>query len=121
MVIMEFITWWYTRGYAKLIQTLSRRLQRIAQTFSVPLLIRTLFAPWRRIITYGGTSFIDGLKAMLDNFISRVVGAGVRIIVIGVAGVSMLAVTLIGLILMVLWPLAPILAVGLIVRGVLPW
>jgi hypothetical protein len=121
MVIIEFFTWWYTAGYKKLLTSIGNRLRRIGMAFSVPQLLLTLFSPWRRIISYGGGSISDRLKAVLDNLISRIVGAVVRIIVILVAGVSMVAVSVGGALALILWPLAPVIAVILVLRGLLPW
>ncbi len=121
MVVVELLQWWYTRGYRHVIRSLGARLRGISLAFSIPLLIRTLFAPWRRVITYGGHSFIDGLKAVLDNTVSRLVGFTMRFLVLLTAGLLVLLVGALGLIAIILWPLLPLLAVGLIVRGLLPW
>jgi hypothetical protein len=97
MVIADILIWWYGAGWKHLVQRWTEAVRRIGLQFSVPLLARTLFAPWRRIISYGNESFIDGLKAALDNGVSPVVG----------------------LIATLLWPLLPLLAIGFIVRGFL--
>lgn len=121
MFFVELLQWWYGRGYKHLIASLKRRIGLIATSFSVALLLRTLFAPWRRIITYGGDSLQDRLKAVLDNLVSRLVGGAIRTIVLVSAGLIMVLISFGGAILAIVWPLLPPLAVVLVIRGFLPW
>jgi hypothetical protein len=121
MLAVEFVRWWYGAGWLRMVRAVRDRIRRIALSFSVPLLLRTLFAPWRRIISYGGDSIADKAKAALDNVVSRAVGFCVRLIVIVVAGISIVFTAVGGGLLIVVWPLAPVLGLILIVRGVMPW
>jgi hypothetical protein len=89
--------------------------------FSVPLLLRTLFAPWRRIISYGDSSFAEGLQALLDNTISRFVGFGVRLVVLVAAAILITLSVLLSALVIIFWPFLPITAIGLLIRGFLPW
>lgn len=121
MFVMEFVRWWYGPGWVHLIRSSGERLRGVALSFSLPILIRTLFDPWRRIITYGSRSFQESLRALLDNTISRLVGFAVRVIVM-IAAVFLMALTgLISLVAIIGWPLLPIVGIGLIIRGFLPW
>jgi hypothetical protein len=117
MFITDMIIWWYGAGWKHLVQRLFGAVGRIGLQFSVPVLAKTLFAPWRRIISYGNESFVDGLKAGLDNAVSRLVGFGVRTIVILTAGILMALVSVVGLIATLLWPLLPVIAVYLMISG----
>ena len=121
MLVGEYIHWWYGPGYLWLLRGIGGRLHRLALSFSVPILIRTLFAPWKRIISYGGTGLQAQLRAAVDNAVSRLVGFMVRVVVLVVAALLMAVTALIGLILLILWPLAPGIALFLIVRGFLRW
>ncbi len=87
--------------------------------FSVRILLRTLFAPWKRIVTSPGASFDAHLRAFLDNLVSRFVGFFVRFFVLFAAGISLIFLCFIGVLELVVWPLLPLLAIGLIVKGVL--
>jgi hypothetical protein len=121
MLALEFITWWYGPGYRRLMRAVAGRIHGLAMVFSLPLLIMTLGAPWRRIISYGGGSLGERARAVLDNLISRCVGLVVRCLVIIVAIIAIAVVALGGGLLVVLWPLSPLVAIGLVVRGLLPW
>ena len=95
-----------------------QRLIRVSHLFSLPILLRTLWAPWRRIISYPGAGLDAKLRAIGDNLVSRVIGFSVRVLVLLTACI-MLALTLCFQFLIVLiWPLVPLLVVTLFVKGI---
>ncbi len=120
MVFIEFFRWWYAEGWITLVKKLAARLRNIWYVFSVPTLLRTLFAPWRRIVTYPAKGFGPMMRAMVDNLISRLIGFIVRVMVILAATVGFILTVVLGVIFVVLWPVAPLLIIGLIIRGVMP-
>lgn len=87
--------------------------------FSVSILLRTLFSPWRRIITFPGASLQDHLRAFGDNLISRFVGFIVRVSVLIAAGVTLALLVLLCFVEIVIWPLVPLGALALIVKGII--
>ena len=114
----ELIVWWYGQGWLLLIHNVQRRLVRTSHLFSVPILVRTLFAPWRRIMTYPGASIGEHARALADNLVSRAVGLVVRLLVLVAAGVMLLGVCLAGIIEIIAWPLVPLAVVGAVVKGI---
>ncbi|HET8709396.1 MAG TPA: hypothetical protein VFL85_03890 [Candidatus Saccharimonadales bacterium] len=96
-----------------------RKLTDIGELFSVDILLRTLFAPWRRIITYPGSSLDAHIRAFIDNLVSRCVGFGVRMTVLFCAMVMSLLVGIFGMVGCLLWPLLPPLFVAMIVWSVI--
>ncbi len=119
MLIVEFFTWWYGRGFIELFRRFSGLMSSVWQRFSVSILLKTLFAPWRRITTEGGRSMQEQSRALLDNLISRLVGFTIRFFVIIAALVSMVLLSVIGVILIIGWPLAPPLVVLSVIGVVL--
>ncbi len=109
MVIMYLLGWWYGRGWTWVLSGTMRRLNAINQTFSVPILLKTLFYPWKQIQTAG--SFGNFFQSALDNFVSRWIGATIRIGMLIIAGLSTFALMLTGLIIFILWPLLPLLII----------
>ena len=93
------------------------RLTGVAEIFSVGQLLRTLFAPWRRIITYPGASLADKWHAWGDNMVSRVIGFVVRIFVIFAALVTIAAIAVLTAIEIVVWPLLPLAIPGCLIAG----
>ena len=118
MLALEFFTWWYSRGWQQLVKNMERRITLTSSMFSVPILLRTLFAPWKRIITYPGASIEAKIRAFSDNMVSRFVGFTVRIFVLFTAAIMLLIVSVVALVEIVAWPLLPIIALVLLVKGI---
>lgn len=108
MLAVGFFSWWYSAGWMLLAKSVQKRLQKTLAMFSVPSLMRTLFAPWKRIVTNPGAGLNAHLSAIGDNMVSRAIGFTVRIFVLLGALVSMLLVAIIGVIQIVAWPLVPL-------------
>lgn len=96
-----------------------RRVSTLDEAFSVGILLRTLFLPWRRIISYPGAGLDAKLRAILDNLISRCVGFVVRSFVLLAVAILAIFATAIGLIQIVVWPLIPLTAIAAIVKGLM--
>lgn len=118
MLAYAFLSWWYGRGWAHAASSFVPRLQTVADAFSVPQLLKTLFAPWRRIITYPGGSIDDKAKAFADNLVSRAIGFVVRIIVILAAMMCLVLTAIVCLVEIITWPLLPIAVIGLPILGI---
>lgn len=118
MLALDFFAWWYGRGWLGLMRSTQKRLLKTSRMFSAPILLRTMFAPWRRIITYPGASFDAHVRAFMDNLVSRAVGFTVRLFVLLAAGGSLLAVSVVVTVELLAWPLVPLAVVVCIVKGV---
>lgn len=119
MVIMSYLRWWYGAGWRDAARRIPARIHSIYLSFSVPILLGTMFAPWRRIITPGGGSLGQRGRALVDNLVSRVVGFIVRLLALISAGLLIALIGIGGVLLVVLWPLLPIFGVVMIVWGLL--
>lgn len=125
MFIVGLFSWWYGAGWRQRGALLRERLVAMDDYFSIDLLLRTLFNPFRQI-SAGGVRGPLGVQihAFFDRLISRCIGAMIRsfIIVIGVIGLVVYAV--IGGVLLVAWlfvPLLPLVGMALWFIGWLPW
>ena len=125
MVIWGIVAWWYTDGWRQCWLRFKERLEATLDFFSIDLLLKTLFAPFRQISAGGVTGPLDmQLRAFFDRLISRCIGMVVRLIMIGVGGVTILLSTIIGGLLLLLWafiPLLPLIGIILYMTGWLPW
>lgn len=98
------------------------RLDGTMDYFSIDLLLKTLFAPFRQI----SAGRVDGpigvqMRALVDKLFSRVIGAIVRLMILIVGGITILLQAVFGIVLLVLWgilPFAPIIGVVLSISGV---
>lgn len=115
---MQLLSWWYGPGWKQAATGVRKHLTGVSHLFSVPILIRTLWSPWRRIVSYPGASIDQKLRALGDNLVSRMIGFTVRFLVLITAGISLLLTSLVGALYIIIWPLVPIMAVMSLVVGV---
>ena len=123
MLIFGFLQWWYLHGWSIFMHGLLDKLRNLADFFSLGLLLRTLFYPFRQISAYSNdnASLQMQIQAFFDKLLSRVIGAIVRI---GILIFGIIAITIeaaLGVALAILWPfvpLAPVAAIILTVSGV---
>ncbi len=119
MLLIEFFSWWYSAGYARLATTLQTRLRAIWNIFSIPILLRTLFAPWKKIETEAGKGIQNFFQAMVDNLVSRAVGFTIRLFTV-IAGMVCLIIGLtVSVLVLIAWPFLPFSVPVLIVWGLL--
>jgi hypothetical protein len=118
MLFLEFFKWWYGAGWAQAAKGAVGLVKKVELSFSVSVLIRTLFAPWKMIITPPGRSFDDKMRAFLDNLVSRTVGFFVRIFSLIAALVLISGAAVMGLMIAFFWPLIPVIIVISAYKGV---
>lgn len=118
MLIVAFFKWWYADGWKLQAQKVINAVKSVGQTFSVSLLLRTLFAPWRRIQTAPGKGIDAFVQAAVDNAVGRFIGFLVRFMVLIAAGVAGVFILIIGGATVLLWPVLPFAPIALFVMGV---
>ena len=110
MILAEVFAWWYTTGWTRLIHAAGGRIAATLEFFSVSLLIKTLFDPFRQIDAGSVRGSLQAeMKAFGNRLFSRVVGFFVRTTTIFAGLITAAFVLLFGLIQLVLWPLLPLL------------
>ncbi|MFH0864513.1 MAG: ATP-dependent Clp protease ATP-binding subunit [Candidatus Gottesmanbacteria bacterium] len=83
--MIGFLVWHYTSGLNQLLIIYNNLLYFLLHFFSIPYLIRTLLAPWKReVFTYQGPGFhIEKyLEVIVINLISRIIGMIIRTLTI---------------------------------------
>jgi len=120
----NFLFWYYSQGIQELLEIWKNFLFFAWRYFSITELLRTLFSPWRRDVSaqsWRGLHPIKTLELLLENLISRFIGAIVRIVIICLGTVICLCVLAAGIVINFLWISAPIAAVILFIyvsRGI---
>jgi len=104
---------------------LREKLMSTLDYFSIDLLLRTFFSPFRQISAgrVRGPLGVQ-MRAFFDRLISRVIGAMIRftMIIFGIFAIVMY--TVVGGAMVAVWgviPLLPVLGVVLFVSGWVPW
>jgi hypothetical protein len=124
MIIVWALSWWYGSGWK---QCLLRARDRMASTFdyfSIGLLAKTLFSPYKQISADKIRGPINvQLRAFFDRLVSRVIGAIVRTILI-VTGLLWIGVqAAVSLVVVIAWaavPFAPLVGFILLLSGWVP-
>jgi hypothetical protein len=117
MLVLSFLSWWYGRGWKEVLTGFRPRMRSVLDNFSVSQLARTLFQPWRRIVTYPGSSLAEKFRAWGDNAVSRAVGFTVRSGVIIIAFFVLIAVAVLTVVEIIVWPLLPLAVPSFLIAG----
>ena len=119
MLFVSLLQWWYSDGWRRRAKIVSAQIAGMIDYFSIDLLAKTLFSPFRQI----SAGKIDGplgvqLRAFADKLISRVIGAMIRTVLL-IAGMITIALTaLFGMVILIIWAIVPVLPlVGIILAG----
>lgn len=112
MLLVGFLSWWYGAGWRGQLSRIGRQLAGVNDFFSIPLLLKTLFAPFRQISAgVTGKSIGDKFRAWGDRMFSRIIGGVMRIFMIIFGTLTLLAVLILSLLRLLFWPIFPLLPV----------
>lgn len=120
MFLVGLFTWWYGRGWQGQLLRVRERLRTTFDFFSIGQLLGTLFAPYRQISAGRAKGSLAVLaRAVVDQLISRVIGAIIRLFTI-LAGVVVLALLLVfEALIIAFWVLLPLFPViGLLMMAI---
>jgi hypothetical protein len=117
--MIVYFVWWYGQTPIFICQAIINITQKIFSSFSVVLLLKTLFDPWKRdVLAVENASLDVRFNLWLQNLVSRLVGFVVRFFTI-IAGLISTAVVFIFLLaIFLVWLLMPIIIIFLIVNGI---
>lgn len=125
MQIVGMLTWWYSGGVRWLLAQIGRRFMGVVDFFSIDLLLKTLFAPFRQIDAgLTGRSLEAKFRLFIDKLIGRLIGFFMRtfMIAFGLIVLLVLAIgTVVGIALWLALPLFPAAGLTLFLAGWVPW
>ena len=117
--MVTYFYWWYQEELIYLFNAVINTCKRIFYTFSIPLLLRTLFYPWKNDALYKeNPSLSDAFQILIGNLVSRFVGATVRLMTIFAGLIVTCLIFICGIILLISWIFLPIIIIYLSVSGV---
>lgn len=121
IIVLQFWSWYYTGAVRSLIKTWRDFIIFVREYYSISLLLKTLFCPWRRDITkYGrGFSIKNFLETLSFNLISRGLGFFARIFIIILGFICLLGVIILGSLALIVWLILPVVLLFSIVMGLL--
>jgi len=82
--------------------------------FSIPLLLKTLFSPWRRYNWVYPKNFDikEFFNTLISNVFSRILGAICRVVLIVIGTAAQLFILVAGVVAIFLWLLIPFIIIG---------
>ncbi|MEK9134830.1 MAG: hypothetical protein AAB451_00785 [Patescibacteria group bacterium] len=113
-IIFQYIVWQFLESPKNVLAGWKNFLKFGLNYFSLPLLLKTLFSPWRRYSwSYGrGFDIKRYLEVFFSNLISRILGAIVRVFLI-ISGILFEVFILsAGLIIFLAWLALPFLLIS---------
>jgi hypothetical protein len=125
MFIVGILGWWYTTGWKQRAIMLKERLRGTVDYFSIDLLLKTLFAPFRQISAGKVSGSLNvQLRALFDRLLSRIIGAVVRLMMIVIGTVVIIFHSALGMVWLLAWgiiPFLPFLCLYFFMAGWQPW
>ena len=120
--MVGLLSWWYGDGFFARIQSIKVRLEKVFDFFSILILIKTLFAPYKQISAGGNVDKSETwLQIIADKLISRFIGFFARIFLI-IAGMIVIIFQLIfSVIVIIFWLILPIIPVAGLIMYVIGW
>lgn len=115
LFVLDFSLWYYSGALRGIVSVFLNFLWFTTHFFSMPLLLRTLFAPWKRMTdVYGGGGVEAFLETTVMNMMSRIVGVVVRVTFLSMGALSLICTTVLMFVVLAFWVLFPVfLAYGL--------
>jgi len=110
LILPGYFFWHYTLAFRDIWYLWMNAFFAVNRFFSIPLLLSTLWSPWKRVIETEGRKFDleDWAERKVVNLMSRLVGAMVRIPVIIIGLLCMILVLALGIGLYIFWMIAPV-------------
>jgi hypothetical protein len=120
-IALVFWQWYYGEAIKDVLTGWKNYIIFSLNYFSIPLLLKTILAPWKRDITRKPRGF--DVKKVFEyiafNLISRGIGFLVRFFTIIVGIVFFLLVLIFGFIFFVVWLILPFVIVGLFIFAII--
>jgi hypothetical protein len=116
MLLVGFFQWWYGAGWRGQVLRIGETMITTNDWFSIQLLFKTFFAPFRQIsANESGNDINSRFRAWGDRMFSRIIGAFMRFFMIIFGVLALIVVMIISGVRLVLWPIFPLIpAVGVV-------
>ena len=117
---LQYAVWHYSRALFDIIGIIQNFVWFLYHYFSLPILARTFFTPWRRmnILHEKREGFNTFFSSLVVNIMMRLVGIIMRIIIILIGIFAIFAMSAFGIIFLIFWLFLPFIILALFVAGV---
>ena len=118
-LLSSYIVWHYSRAFYGIFLLWMNSLWFVLHFFSISPLLKTLLSPWRRLQEkyQGGLDLENILTPIIVNTLMRIVGALIRLVIIGIGLVFFVGAIILGALFFIFWFFAPLIIVSLFLGG----
>ncbi len=118
--VKDYFFWHYSTAFREGFIIWKNIIWFLGQFFSLGLLLRTLFSPWRRIREYYSRGFDPKqyFEVLIINLIMRFIGFIIRIVTIFTGLFVELIVIIAGTFVFIIWLLLPLVIILCFGRGI---
>lgn len=116
---MGFWSWHYSFGIKFYLHQYKSNLQSVVQYFSLPLLVKSLFAPWKKLIINEktkGFNITEYFNVISFNLVSRIVGFIARLFLLITGSFILIFFAISGALGLILWYVFPFLSYSIFER-----
>lgn len=116
----QYLQWHYSRAFAEMFRIIGRAYWFVWHFFSVGILLRSFFEPWKRLGEEKGEKFVfeQWLQATVINTLMRLIGMTLRTMILLFAVAVFAFTTLVVALFVSLWCVLPFVILALFVRGI---
>lgn len=120
-ILVEYITWHYTSALSSYVRIVRNGRDFILYYFSIPLLLRTLLSPYKRVVESRSRrfSFEDLVGRIVINTLSRLIGLVMRLIIIAWGLLAYVLFMMVSVLGFAVWLASPLLVLMAILSGVI--
>ncbi|HRZ30138.1 MAG TPA: hypothetical protein P5274_00485 [Candidatus Paceibacterota bacterium] len=120
-IILQYLSWHYSRAILEFSHIYKNIIVFVFNFFSISILLRSYFAPWRRMGEDYEKKIIDDFEDVASTFvvnlIMRIVGIVMRTLIIVFGTLFTLLVVLFYPIILISWLVLPLIIVVLVLLG----
>lgn len=120
-ILHHYLLWHYTKAFHEIFHVWKNFFWFTINFFSLPQLIRSFFAPWKRMTEERGNTFNfeDLASFVIIGLISRIIGVILRATII-LSGTFVLLLLCLGLIITyTFWIFAPLCIISSLIYGII--
>lgn len=118
-LFLDFTVWYYSKALIDVLSVWFNFMWFITHFFSIPLLGKTLFSPWKRMTDDSKAKTIENFfEALVMNIMSRIFGAIARLALITIGLCALCLGVIVLCVVLVSWVFFPFLIVFSLFYGI---
>lgn len=118
-IFSQWFSWYFFEASTGILRAWKNLILFNLNYFSIPLLLKTLFSPWRGYsYSYGrGFDFNRYIEAFFSNLIFKILGAVIRSALIFIGLLTQVFIFFAGVIILIGWLLLPVFLIAGLIFG----